>query len=449
MGLNNLRFELLVITAFFSSLIFCAVLPNCAAEGSGDYPPPGDGDWIIENDTYVANETIIINGEINITANVSLTLNNVTLLINSSQKINGIFVNETATLNLYNSNLTGHLGPFTFDILGNMTMEHSEVSHLIGGTHIHPYSDVLINNSIIYDNYDNAIVCHADSMISNNTIYDSYGGISVESCSPIIFNNTIYDNYGGIFVSFIGYPLIWNNTITHNERGIVSIVFSYPYVYGNVISDNTDDGINLELGHIELHYNSIYSNGGFGIWSDHTSINSSNNLIYDNKFWGLYSFGADIQSENDTFEKDGKINQDGDVLLEWEILVKVFYQDGEEPHEVHLIIYDDYGNIMYDGYTVSNIRTVVLQEYEYLNDGSILNHSPFTIKASKGDYKNSTTVEVKENMLVTIYLDLEPHKDYEFPFWGIMVVSGIWVIVAIMVVLGLAVNIRMRKRTSL
>ena len=54
------------------------------ADGSGTYPAPAAGDWVISNETSVWNETIILKGNLTIENGGKLILNNVTLLFDSS-----------------------------------------------------------------------------------------------------------------------------------------------------------------------------------------------------------------------------------------------------------------------------------------------------------------------------------------------------------------------------
>lgn len=400
---------------------FLVMVPNTKGEGSGDYLPPNEGDWIIMNDTYISSETIILNGILNVTNNATLTINNVTLLINSSSGIQGIYVDWGATLNIYDSNITALNGLFTFYVDGNMSIDRSRISRITGGIYIN-FGDVLITNSTIFNNLDYAIVCLGE---------------------PTIANNSIHSNYGGILTGLKSAPLILNNSITSNEWGIICNSVSYATLFGNNISSNTLGGIKVELGYFELHNNTIASNGGFGIQSDHASIIATNNTIYDNQRWGIYSYGAPIFHENNNFEKDGKFNKEGDVLQEWEVLILLFDTNNETLEDVHLTIYDNLGNIVCSNNTIGNFRTDVLWEYELKNNGSEIVHTPYKIIAFKGSFSTKTIVDINDNMLITIILDQESD---EGPSWVAPVMGGTWMITLVFVIVGIIGVVRYRRR---
>ena len=60
------------------------VFYEAEGKGSGSYPPPDNGDWVITNKTVVRNETIHLNGNLTIEPGGNLTLINCTLIFNCS-----------------------------------------------------------------------------------------------------------------------------------------------------------------------------------------------------------------------------------------------------------------------------------------------------------------------------------------------------------------------------
>ena len=65
------------------TIAFQSLLKNAAA-GSGSYPPPENGDWIITEETFVQYETIVLNGNLIITETGKLTLYQSVLKMNCS-----------------------------------------------------------------------------------------------------------------------------------------------------------------------------------------------------------------------------------------------------------------------------------------------------------------------------------------------------------------------------
>jgi parallel beta-helix repeat protein len=426
-------FLILVICFLFTILI---PLPTSVADGTGNYPAPSQGDWAIENDTHVFNETIILYGDLNVTNNSTLTLENVKLLFNSSLNISReIYVDWGATLNIYNSSISSLNKYYSFEVNGNMTIEHSNISHTTGGIFI-KYGDVLISNSTLHHNYGAALTCFG---------------------SPTITNNYIHSNNIGIATSFYSGPYIYNNTIKFNEWGMISNAVGLATIIGNDVSNNSEDGIVVELGHLEIHENTIASNGGYGIKSDHASINATNNYIYDNKLWGIYSLKAPIFQEDNYFEKNGKYNSDGDVVLVWEVLIRVFDANNESVHGVNLTVYDFQNNLVWSGDTAGNARSIRLREYELKNNGTKTNRTPHTVLVKKDIYSNATTFDVSESkpaifesLTVDIILEIEDKDetviDSSPSEWIIWLISIIWLIALIFFVIGFVVTSKKRRK---
>jgi parallel beta-helix repeat protein len=422
-----------VVSIFLISIILSG--SYVLGDGTGDYPPQGDGDWIIRNDTYIFNESIVLNRTIRVEDNSTLTLENVTVSFNSTRSGDfGIFVDYGSSLNISKSNLTASPGVFTFDVLGDMTMIDSSVSKVTGGIFIQ-FGDVVIDNCSLYNNPEFAISGFGD---------------------PVVTNNKIYSNHGGILTGYGSAPLIMNNTIISNEWGIICNSYGNADIIGNNISDNSLGGISVELGHLDIHNNTISNNGGFGIRSDHAFINATNNSIFGNERWGIYSVGARIVSDNNHFERNGDFNLEGDVLQEWEVLVHVFDEENNTVNNVNITISDQHDNLTWTGNTIGNVRFITLREYESKNNETLIIHTPFTINSTKGSLFNSTTLDISgsemsifESQTLFIVLEFEEEdtpRDYEFPLWGLLVVLGILLFVVILILIGIIKASMDRKR---
>lgn len=425
---------LFIVSIFMIFLFFSCI--GVSGEGSGDFPPPDDGDWIITNNTYISNETIVLNDNLEVLDNASLTLENVTLLFNSTLSGDiGIYVDYGSSIFISDSNFTTIRGFFTFYVSGNMTMVDSHVSRVTGGIFI-GFGDVKINNCSLYNNLDFAI--------------SGFG-------NPVVTNNTIFSNHGGILTGYGSAPLIINNKIISNGWGIISNSVGYATIMGNNISHNSLGGINVELGHLNIHNNTISQNGGFGIRSDHAIINATNNSIFGNERWGIYSLGAQIISENNNFKKDGDFNGEGDVILEWEVHIKIYDTNNESVDNVNLSIVDKNDNLMWQGTTIGNIRTVFLREYEITHNGTELIHTPFTITATSGIHQNITTFDIpgaQESIFasetIRIIIDIEEDEivSDSTPQWFYLVIGSIWLVVLVFAIVGLMVTFKKRKRQS-
>ena len=233
----------LMIIIISSSFIIIRI-PVAKTDGSGNYPAPVNGDWVITENTYATNETITLNGNLIIENNGSLTLRNVTLIINC-----------TSDWQYYIDVKTG--GKFYVTDLDNDKETVEDVSIITSGNinfeyrfNIRTGATFDMRNSELSEcGYDNdhrgLIVESSDVKILNNTISNCYDGIASFRCNPIIENNTIYKCVFGIFnFNENTYPTIKNNTLHNNSYSI--------YIHYNSRSiipkmdNNTANGIDLK-----------------------------------------------------------------------------------------------------------------------------------------------------------------------------------------------------------
>ncbi|UCE74717.1 MAG: hypothetical protein JSV56_03180 [Methanomassiliicoccales archaeon] len=406
-------------------------------EGSGDYPPPVNGDWIIRDTTRVSNETIFLEGLLNVTNNAFLTLDNVTLIFNISSVFNPrIYVDWGAELLVLNSNITSTQTLYSFEANGNLTIDNSILSRIDNGIRLN-LGNYTISNSTLFNNPQYAVMCMGDIALYYN-----------ESLAKVVlYNNTIHSNYCALAVSYFHEPYLCNNNIFNNDWGIICQVYGSLVMYGNHISHNTMGGIKGELGYFWLENNTIASNGGYGVKGDHTTIYANNNTIFDNELWGIYAFNAPIIHDNNTFSMDGSSESQGGLLQEWEVLVNVKNVANKTLRGVNLTLYDSLGNMIWTAETIGSVRRVVLKEYEILNEGTEINHMPFAINATKGDYFYNNTYEVDPYEEIIIILEYEEEQEPEenpakrvVPSWIIAMLSIIWLLAFIFVILGASVN---------
>jgi parallel beta-helix repeat protein len=437
MGVKFLDKGFLFVVSVFILFSFTPYF-NVSGDGTGDYPSPETGDWIVTNNTKVSNEIIHLNGSLKVRDNSTLVLDNVTLLFNSTDNgRNGIIIDSGSSAFISGSVVTATSGFIIFRVQGNLTLEDSSVNRTTGGIYIE-YGDVLINNCTIFNNRDIAISGSGHPKITNNTIYSSSTGISLSSGSA---------------------PFIYNNHIFSNEMGINCIVFSYATILNNNISGNTMDGIRIELGEVNIHNNIISNNGEFGIWGDRAKLNATNNSIFGNNRWGIRSFQAPLNSENNHFERHAMLNGQGDVIQEWDIIVHVFDSENNTLDNVNLTIFNKGGGLVKSADTIGNVKKFTLREFESENNESLVIHNPFTIVANKSSFTNSSTLNIIGSEMSPIYqnthyvyIEIEEEEEenppcrYGMPLWGLIIVVGIWLFVAILLIIGIIRVSRDRRR---
>ena len=132
-------------------LLFPAV--PVSPEGSGSYPPPAGGDWVITEDTWVANETVYLNGNLSV-LNGTLTLENVTLIGNLADAEMNLTVAEGANLTMRGSTIWVDIENTTITCRGSITIRDSAIE---GGNG----TQIMVEQGItraVNASFDNALV---------------------------------------------------------------------------------------------------------------------------------------------------------------------------------------------------------------------------------------------------------------------------------------------------
>jgi len=189
-----------------SGLLF----PRVDGEGSGDYPPPSEGDWIITTQTNVTDETIYMSANIFIKNGGTLHLENVNIIFNSTR--NGEFrldVENGGTLFMYNSTIDrGTDFSYGFRSMdgGKIRVENSEIRRC-GYNKWHYYGLTIYSN---------------DAVIRNNLFTQGYIGLYcyVASGLEASGNSFINNTYVALYLHTTNDFLASGNTMDHNDYGI-------------------------------------------------------------------------------------------------------------------------------------------------------------------------------------------------------------------------------------
>lgn len=452
---------LLAITVLLSLVPFInlSILMKSSADGTGDFPPPIQGDWTITQDTYVRNENITINGNITIKGGGKLTLDNVTLRINASDYGEaGIDVKNGGEFNIINNSLimqgeTLVNYDFFFENQSRGLIQNSTIT------------DCGWNDGGTWQSTGGILIASDNVTIENSSIQNCYTGIVIFSSSPTIQNNLIQDNQKyGLFL-FDGAANIIDNVIARNPVGIYSIYSNFNLslneirdngdglriLYSNlnlqediVTSNSPDDcstgtcsstetgvGIHLEFcnltvkganissnnkglyayySNVDIKNSTLSDNSGNGIYGFYSEINIFNNIFSNNLEYGVYCRGEPLEfDDSNLFTYNNGV---GRIIMEW---------------EVYLNITDNYGykvsnaNVSFEGKDISySITTSILgtatmgiADYEIFNDGTYYDYNPYNITVTKIapwdnlEYSNFTVTEIRDNLIINMKIPLK------------------------------------------
>ena len=276
-----------------------------SGDGSGDYPPPSSGDWIITRPTYVGNDSWTING--NILIDSSLTIYNSVISLNPT--LNGSFkieVRSTGSLKLINTKITSttpdgkHQYIFTaggesLEIINNSIIEYAGYDITYPGLLV-TAKNVYIANSTFRNNFRGLqINTVSNATISNNLFENNnIGGIAVtEGFGTKITRNTIKNSLevGAVGISIFNSPivLIDNNTLIKTGTGLSIKDSNGATISGNTIVQNYIYGLTIEYSQSTTVSRNIISTNGYGVLVTGTTSGTTlrSNSIVGNAFFAL------------------------------------------------------------------------------------------------------------------------------------------------------------------
>ncbi len=278
-------------------------------EGSGDYPPPENGNWVISTETHVSNETIYMNGNIFVQNGGNLYLENVTLIFNSTK--NGGYkldVQNGGALYAYNSTFDkGTDYTYGFRLLdgGKLRMENSTVKRC----------------GYNANNYYGLVIYGDDAVVKNNLFTHGYMGIYAYVAAGHVYyrNNFTNNTHVALYLRSISNALVKENTMVQNNYGAYIYTCKDGIVEGNRVMNNTEQasrhGIEVLYSDRITVRNNYVNNTNYGLYlysndnltvhdniANHNHIGlclqySDNVTVYGDQYY-LNNYGAHISYRN-------------------------------------------------------------------------------------------------------------------------------------------------------
>ncbi|UCE72801.1 MAG: right-handed parallel beta-helix repeat-containing protein [Methanomassiliicoccales archaeon] len=428
------------------------------ATGSGDYPPPAGDHWMIIEDTLVQNEKITVERNITVEGTGKLTLDNVTLVINASnygevwitvkrggelKVINNSKITEGASLVNYDFMFeNGSHGLIQNSTIEDCGWDDGGTFQSSGGILI-ASDNVVIENSTIQNNHIGIVVISSSPTIRYNDIHDNQKyGIFLFNGSAQIMSNDIDINPVGVYSLYSKFTLS-ENEVHDNGDGIRSYYSSISIKGGNISSNSPDDcstgtcsaqesgkGVygessNLSLDGVSISensrglityytrlevHNSIFSdNIGDAIEGELSEIDLTNNLFSNNSGYCIRWMYSPLDvGDSNTFTQN---NGEGRIILQWEVFLNITDSYGDWINNAE-IEFEGEGIFDSANTNIVGVAKKAVTQYTIANDGSLIDHNPYTISARKIapwdgiEYSNSTTIEITGNIEVDIIVPL-------------------------------------------
>jgi len=412
----------MVLVFMFFLLIVSSLPVEVEGSGSGDYPPPSDGDWDVYNDTVVENETIVLNGNLTVYDGASLTFRNVTLVMNSSSSLEfyievlsgGSFYiydldwDNTSTEDASVLKRNDPSFPYFFRAYNGsiLEMRNSNLQGCGADTSVPEYAGLYVNtdNAIIdYNNISNnnyGVVCwDSDAMISNNTIVDNAkAGVfaTVWSNGTIINNRFVGNTDHGVRVNGWdntpprpSFPLVSNNYIEGGDIGIQINFYSIPIIRDNTIIDSKEDGIYCGQWCEVTIRNTSIDGGNYGIvGSEARDITIINSSVKGTNFYDLSANSRSFfEVINTTFSTSECYNDPSNITVKWYLHTRVEDQIGEPIPGATVMVMNATSVEKYNKTTDSNgwVKWMTVTEYVDQNvSGSTVrtHHTPHEVEVS-------------------------------------------------------------------
>jgi hypothetical protein len=409
---------------------------NVMAEGTGDFPPPAQGEWIIINDTYVSNENLVIQGNITVENGGSLTLDHTTLQLNVSNYGDLLIrVKEGGELNIINNSIlmqgdtqinydfvyeNGSRGSILNSTIRDCGWDDGETFQSTNGLLIES-DDVIIENSILKKNFYGIIIVGASP--GNDISLNPVGIFSYRSELHLLDNN-IYNNGDGSRF-FLSEVFITNGEISSNdpadcetgectsdETGKGVYVSFTNLTMENVLVDENSGGIIAAYSELTVRNSTFSMNSDDGILGEYSEVSLYNNVFSNNDGYGIRWKYMELEVDATNFFIQN--NGEGRIRVEWSVKINV--SDSEGDRVITAVVTMDNLDSTYRSSGFSNPSGLIdldVPEYEIANNGSTVTHNPYTLTAKKiaswdnVEYSNQSTIEVADNMDIDFTIPLK------------------------------------------
>ena len=434
----NVTILLLLLSLFFI-LIFSM---DIKADGTGTYPAPENGHWIIANETIVWNETIILNGNLSIENGGNLTFINVTLIMNCSEdgefeivvKNGGEFYimdfDKNPKTIVDRSNITAFNMEFELNFLvesGSIfEMMNSELSECGYSWQSPPYGDsgltiktdnTIINNSTFYNNYIGIFIYESNNnqITMNNVISnEDHGIILSNSENNIIIRNNVISNNKGVYILNSNNNQILNNNITDNNAGIELQESSNNQINNNNVSKNSQGIFLRSSSDYNIIINNILFKNYIGIYLLGSSRNNRiiNSTISSRSDYDFYIVtNSNITTINTTFDNDKVYFEDVDskLIVKWFLSIKVVNQISKPVPGVNIRIKDNENGTYDKNYTTDiegSVNWLNMTEYNKTMNNKII-YTPYNITADFGEISSLNIVNTNETKEIEIILEIQ------------------------------------------
>lgn len=378
--------KFITLGVYLLSLMLLLTPTMTIAVGSGSWPPPGSGDWLINQETIVEDETVILNG--NLIVNDTLILVRSTLIFKSNYIVN---VTKLGCLKLINSTIKGE----------NSSIRWSMQVHN-GGRIIFDNSRLIgVGYNLFSPVIKVGIWINSSNIIINNTeILNAYYGLYLTNNYNVTVMNTFIEaNYTsessqdprGVFIAE-------SNKITFENVSVISsdnaVVLSSTH---NVILEDCNFTATKHASYgmfVKESYNILFTKGSVNSLQGHgATISNVNNLTF-------YEIGINASITAIDLKQSNNVTISRSIIL-FSTMAFNFEEASNITIEETIVTNSEYGicatNVT-SLYLAKNIiqATDILIEYHNVTNSSSYNNTYISFAESATVYTSNNIAFIRD-----------------------------------------------------
>jgi parallel beta-helix repeat protein len=390
----------LVIIVVAVALFLLLVPQHVSAGGSGVYPPPASGDWIISSDTTVFNQNFKLRGNVIVQSGKSLKLDGDTVTMNSSVPNQyRIEVLAGGKMEILRTKLTAANMSLPYYMVvrkdARMTVTNSTLEGM-------GWKEALAREQYGFAVYSNNV------SISGSTVRNSRVGLYVEDATPTVTGNNFTSNFRGAWFFSSSSVVLVDDTFHNNtwglytERSNVS-AFSCRFI------KNDNMGLSAFYSNVSLQGSSILGSYDIGIWSWNSNITMTDGVI-DAATYDLYfEHDSHVTGYNASIDTGSIEFQDRKSTLRgyFSVDVRVLWWSNDGPVQNATVnITGQDGSEVANGTTGTDgmLRGLPLLGYDE-NYRELVFYNPFNFTVRALGLKGNTSASLKHSSLVNITID--------------------------------------------
>jgi hypothetical protein len=409
-GLPKVLFGLAFV--LIALALFLLLVPqHVSAGGSGVYPPPASGDWVISSDTTVFSQSFTLRGNVIVQSGKSLKLDGDTVTMNSSiPNQYRIEVLPGGKMEILRTKLTAANMSAPYYVVVRKDAKMTVTNSTLEGM---GWKEASVREQFGFAVYSDNV------SMTGSVVRNSYIGLYVENATPALTENNFTGNYRGAWFFDSSPVVLVDDTFHNNEWGLFSEQSNVTVISCRFL-DNIHMGLAASFSNVSVGASLILGPTDMGIWS----WNSNITMIGGSIDAGTYTLYLDLDSSfvgfNVSMHSGGVHFEDkkSDLRVFFNVDVRVLWWSDDGPVQNATVnVTGPDGSEVANGTTGADGAVWGLPVPGYDGDyRGLVFYNPFNFTARTMGLKGNTTASLERSSLVNITIDdLAPNLNVTSP----------------------------------